>query len=68
MPWSLRECAARFQAAAGGQEYCGFSYPNYAPPDTPAKDLYGPNLARLRAIKKALDPKNRLNKGIQIVP
>ena len=33
-------------------------YPNYAIFDTPLVNLYGVNLARLRAIKAAVDPEN----------
>jgi len=33
-------------------------YPNYALFDTPLEDIYGANLPRLYAIKKAVDPKN----------
>ena len=33
-------------------------YPNYALFDTPLEDIYGANLPRLHAIKKAVDPKN----------
>ncbi len=33
-------------------------YPNYALFDTPLKDIYGANLPRLHAIKKAVDPMN----------
>jgi hypothetical protein len=33
-------------------------YPNNAPPDTTLERMYGDNLPRLRAIKKAVDPDN----------
>jgi hypothetical protein len=42
-------------------------YPNYALVGNPAVEFYGKNLPRLQAIKKRVDPKNRFNKGIQIV-
>ncbi|EST04759.1 FAD linked oxidase, N-terminal [Kalmanozyma brasiliensis GHG001] len=35
-----------------------YLYPNYALRDTPLSSLYGPNLARLQAIKKANDPQD----------
>jgi FAD/FMN-containing dehydrogenase len=33
-------------------------YPNNAPPDMALEKMYGDNLPRLRAIKKAVDPDN----------
>ena len=42
-------------------------YPNYALVGNPAVEFYGKNLPKLQAIKNRVDPKNRFNKGIQIV-
>ena len=35
------------------------AYANYADPDLDVRDYYGANLARLRRIKRAVDPANR---------
>ncbi|KAI9437994.1 FAD-binding domain-containing protein [Lactarius indigo] len=46
-------------AVADGQNVSHASvYPNYALFDTPLEDIYGANLPRLHAIRKAVDPKN----------
>ena len=46
-------------AIADGQDLShAAAYPNYALFDTPLEDIYGANLPRLHAIKKAVDPKN----------
>ena len=46
-------------AIADGQNLShAVAYPNYALFDTPLEGLYGTNLPRLQAIKKAVDPKN----------
>ncbi|KAI0062516.1 FAD-binding domain-containing protein [Artomyces pyxidatus] len=46
-------------AAAEGQDLRGAAYyPAYALYDTPLEDLYGSNVARLKAIKKKYDPSN----------
>ncbi|KAI9437993.1 FAD-binding domain-containing protein [Lactarius indigo] len=46
-------------AVADGQNVSHAAvYPNYALFDTPLEDIYGANLPRLHAIKKAIDPKD----------
>ncbi|KAH9054939.1 FAD-binding domain-containing protein [Lactarius vividus] len=46
-------------AVADGQNVSHAAvYPNYALFDTPLEEIYGANLPRLHAIKKAVDPKN----------
>jgi FAD/FMN-containing dehydrogenase len=46
-------------AVADGQNLThAAAYPNYALFDTALEDIYGANLPRLRAIKKAIDPEN----------
>jgi len=51
--------AATAAAVADGQNLSHAAvYPNYALFDTPLEDIYGANLPRLHAIKKAVDPKN----------
>ncbi|KAH9017325.1 FAD-binding domain-containing protein [Lactarius deliciosus] len=46
-------------AVADGQNVSHAAvYPNYALFDTPLEDIYGANLPRLHAIKKAIDPEN----------
>ncbi|KAG8710657.1 hypothetical protein FRC08_016875 [Ceratobasidium sp. 394] len=49
------------QAIAEGQDVAGakqIKYGNYAAADEDLSSLYGPNLARLRSIKKQYDPNN----------
>ncbi|KAH8981552.1 FAD-binding domain-containing protein [Lactarius deliciosus] len=51
--------AVTAEAAADGQNVSNAAaYPNYALFDTPLEKIYGANLPRLHAIKKAVDPKN----------
>ena len=46
-------------AVADGQNLTHAAvYPNYSSFDTPLEDIYGANLPRLHAIKKAVDPNN----------
>jgi Berberine and berberine like len=46
-------------ADADGQDVShAAAYPNYALFSTPLEDLYGANIARLRAINSAVDPEN----------
>jgi hypothetical protein len=48
-------------SAAGGSQPveppAGILYPNYAPYDTPASLLFGPNVPKLRSIQQKYDPK-----------
>lgn len=46
-------------AIAEGQNLTGSAmYPNYAIYDTPLEDMYGDNVAVLKALKATVDPKN----------
>jgi hypothetical protein len=63
----LRAAEKAIQAAADPNTIL-LKYPNYALVGTPAVEFYGnKNLGRLQLIKTKMDPKNRFNKGIQIV-
>jgi FAD/FMN-containing dehydrogenase len=59
--------AERSIAAAAEPGTVLLKYPNNALVGNPAVEFYGKNLPRLQAIKKRVDPKNRFNKGIQII-
>ncbi|KAI0317364.1 FAD-binding domain-containing protein [Amylostereum chailletii] len=49
----------RDAALAEGQDVSGAAvYGNYALPDTPLESIYGGNVAKLKAIKAAIDPEN----------
>ncbi|KAI0043437.1 FAD-binding domain-containing protein [Auriscalpium vulgare] len=51
----------RAAASAEGQNITNaWTYPNYALEDTPVKEMYGDNVARLRAIHKRVDPDNTM--------
>ena len=51
--------AVKAAADADGQNVSHAAvYPNYALSGTPLKDLYGANVQRLRAIRRAVDPEN----------
>jgi len=51
----LRAAVSEGQPVGGAAQ---IKYPNYALADTPLENLYGPNVARLRAIKQHYDPRN----------
>ena len=57
-----QEAAARIRdiAVSQGQSRTlnASHYPNYAVFDTPLTDIYGKNVARLKAIKRKVDPLN----------
>jgi FAD/FMN-containing dehydrogenase len=61
MQQAVRDSAAHIRqlAIAGGQDIANASlYGNYAIFDTPLSSIYGDNVARLQAIKAAVDPTN----------
>lgn len=61
MQQAIRDSAAHLRqlAIAGGQDIANASsYGNYAIFDTPLSSIYGDNVARLQAIKAAVDPTN----------
>lgn len=58
---AIRNSTQNLQALANKEELSYANapiYPNYAIFDTPLVKLYGANLQRLQAIKKAVDPNN----------
>ena len=59
MSHALRKSADSLRAAAREDEQDvehAAVYPNYALFDTPLKDMYGRNVPRLRAVRRAIDP------------
>jgi hypothetical protein len=61
MTRAIRESADNLRAAAlkDGQDVEHAAvYPNYALFDTPLEDMYGKNVARLHALRQAIDPNN----------
>ncbi|KAI9449065.1 FAD dependent oxidoreductase [Lactarius psammicola] len=61
MTRAIRESADSLRATAlkDGQDVKHASvYPNYALFDTPLKDMYGKNVPRLRALRRAIDPED----------
>ena len=61
MTRAIREGADSLLAAAvkDGQDVKHAAvYPNYALFDTPLEDMYGTNVARLRAVRLAIDPED----------
>ena len=58
---AIREGADNLRAAAvrDGQDVVHAAvYPNYALFDTPLEDMYGRNVARLHAVRLAIDPED----------
>ncbi|KAI0043440.1 FAD-binding domain-containing protein [Auriscalpium vulgare] len=58
---AIRQSTATIRAAASaeGQDIAdAWEYPNYAIEDTPLQEMYGVNVARLRAIHARVDPQN----------
>lgn len=58
---AIKTSAQTLQAKAIAEGLSGANtvvYPNYAIFDTPLVKLYGANVERLQAIKKAVDPNN----------
>ncbi len=61
MTSAIRESTDILRAAAlaDGQDVeHAVVYPNYALFDTPLEDMYGQNVARLRALRRAVDPED----------
>ncbi|KAI9449066.1 FAD-binding domain-containing protein [Lactarius psammicola] len=61
MTRAIRESADSLRAAAlkDGQDVEHAAvYPNYALFDTPLRDMYGENVPRLRALRRAIDPED----------
>ena len=61
MTHAIRESADRLRAAAlkDGQDVKKAAlYPNYALFDTPLEDMYGTNVQRMRAVRRAIDPED----------
>jgi len=61
MTHAIRESADSLRAAAlrDGQDVEHAEvYPNYALFDTPLEDMYGQNVPRLRALRRAFDPED----------
>ena len=58
---AIRATVERLETYAieNGLSYAdAYAYPNYAVFDTPLEKMYGANVPRLQAIKKAVDPEN----------
>jgi hypothetical protein len=61
MTRAIREGGANLRSAAvkDGQDIVHAAvYPNYALFDTPLEDMYGENVPRLRALRRAIDPED----------
>ena len=61
MTHAIRESTDNLRAVAlkDGQDVKEAAlYPNYALFDTPLEDMYGTNVQRLRAVRRAIDPED----------
>lgn len=56
--WNLANAIQAVAIEEGQSSLDDLRYPNYALGDTPLEQMYGENVARLRRLKKGVDPRN----------